>query len=596
MSGAQRLHVWAHTDVGMRRKHNEDSYVIEPSIGLYAVADGMGGHDAGDVASRSSLDGLKEKMLARRDLFTRGIYEFPGYRQDVRMFMEQALQDISYGLYSESKMRGGNFRMGTTLCAMAVLRDFALVAHVGDSRCYLLRGGIEYPLTEDHSLVVEQYKMGMISREEMANSPQKNVITRALGMADRLKPELFFVDLQPGDRFLLCSDGLHSYLRPGELPNFMQEHGEANLAHALVDHANRSGGSDNVTVIVLAVDSEAEGRVYETKAPQKREVEETRELPRIKGPASPSNSGANPPPPPPPPSSSMSSPSAWLPSSPPPSSPVSSPSNRLSTAPPSSASGPLSWSSPSSLPAASYPPTRSSSVGQAQEPSRPFSLEEHPPKPPEQKGRAVGDHTLAEFDVEDFAMENTHTDLEMPPLTGGTPSPMATRPQQRGVSAQQAKATESDPERCLQILGDSALFGALTYQELRKLASIGRVRGCRPGEILWTQGAVVSNLWLFSEGEIELFRDKEPIWVLSAGDSLGESEIESKDPAYCTAIVRKAVALVEIEGQALLGLLGQDPVMAHKFQEARWRVLTRRLRDTIQTIANTRKAGGNKPR
>jgi hypothetical protein len=275
---------------------------------------------------------------------------------------------------------------------------------------------------------------------------------------------------------------------------------------------------------------------------------------------------------------------------------VSSPSNRLSTAPPSSASGPLSWSSPSSLPAASYPPTRSSSVGQAQEPSRPFSLEEHPPKPPEQKGRAVGDHTLAEFDVEDFAMENTHTDLEMPPLTGGTPSPMATRPQQRGVSAQQAKATESDPERCLQILGDSALFGALTYQELRKLASIGRVRGCRPGEILWTQGAVVSNLWLFSEGEIELFRDKEPIWVLSAGDSLGESEIESKDPAYCTAIVRKAVALVEIEGQALLGLLGQDPVMAHKFQEARWRVLTRRLRDTIQTIANTRKAGGNKPR
>ena len=248
MSQAYKLHVWAQTDVGMRRKHNEDSYVVEPSIGLYAVADGLGGHDAGDVASRSTLDWLEEKMSARRDLFARGIYEFPNYRQEVRSFMEQALQDISYSLFSESKLRGGNFRMGTTLCALVALRGFGIIAHVGDSRCYLLRGGIEYPLTEDHSLVVEQYKMGMITKEEMLNSPQKNVITRALGMTERLKPELFFVDLLPRDRYILCSDGLHSYLEPGELPDFIEKHGEANAAKALVNHANGSGGAFRTAV------------------------------------------------------------------------------------------------------------------------------------------------------------------------------------------------------------------------------------------------------------------------------------------------------------------------------------------------------------
>ncbi|MCB9643286.1 MAG: cyclic nucleotide-binding domain-containing protein [Myxococcales bacterium] len=540
MSQAYKLHVWAQTDVGMRRKHNEDSYVVEPSIGLYAVADGMGGHDAGDVASRSTLDWLEEKMSARRDLFARGIYEFPNYRQEVRSFMEQALQDISYSLFSESKLRGGNFRMGTTLCALVALRGFGIIAHVGDSRCYLLRGGIEYPLTEDHSLVVEQYKMGMITKEEMLNSPQKNVITRALGMTERLKPELFFVDLLPRDRYILCSDGLHSYLEPGELPDFIEKHGEANAAKALVNHANGSGGADNVTVLVLAVDDENSPRQYEVRTPpepraSRSEVDETKELPRIKG-------------------SPLSEPpmASW----------ASSPAHRTPAPPPSSPSFPPSYASP-------------------------------PPPSPGSGGFRVLDHTLGELG--DLANEHTFTDLEMQPLaqsSGGL------SPGSRASSPFLENGATIDGERCLEVLGDCELFRDLTYQEMRKIGQIARARSCRPGEILVTQGASLRSMWLLMDGEVELFRDQEPILQLSTGGVLGDIELAASEGAICTVIVRKPSNFVELDGDALMDILRQEPNIQSKFQSALIVTTAKRLRDTSQAVSFARKGlqGPGKPR
>ncbi|TNE50020.1 MAG: cyclic nucleotide-binding domain-containing protein [Deltaproteobacteria bacterium] len=271
MAPRLKLFGWQATDVGRRRNHNEDAVLVDPEVGLYVVADGVGGYSAGDVASRMVVEGMQSHLRSRPDLFGRQAIA-PGqplsdeHRRQAKDYLDQAVQAITYQIFSQSRQRGNDFRMGSTLCAMVVLGDVACIVHVGDSRCYLYRDGTTYQLTEDHSLIAEQLKMGLISQEEAATSRYKNVITRAVGMADRLQVDLFFVDLLPHDAFLVCSDGFHGYLAKGELATMLSQHDLSKVPQQAVDLANQRGGKDNITVVVVSVEGREASRTTEIVA------------------------------------------------------------------------------------------------------------------------------------------------------------------------------------------------------------------------------------------------------------------------------------------------------------------------------------------
>ncbi|HYO60797.1 MAG TPA: Stp1/IreP family PP2C-type Ser/Thr phosphatase, partial [Actinomycetota bacterium] len=228
--------VGAQTDVGRVRKGNEDSYLLEAPI--YAVADGMGGHIAGDVASATAvsviadgIDGGKPREgTALADLVSRA---------------NDAIWDKAR---SDPSLRG----MGTTCTLLMIEGDVAHIAHVGDSRAYLLRDGMFRQLTEDHTLVERMVREGRLSAEEAANHPQRSIITRALGVDANVQVDVLEEELSEGDRILLTSDGLTSMVEPEEIGRVLEaEEDPQAAADRLVEMANDAGGEDNVTVLVL---------------------------------------------------------------------------------------------------------------------------------------------------------------------------------------------------------------------------------------------------------------------------------------------------------------------------------------------------------
>ncbi len=257
MSVGVTLKSFGATDVGRRRKHNEDYIIINKDVGLYAVADGVGGHQAGELASQMTLEGLLHRLLSRPDLFGPQARRQPltqRKKSEIKQFLDRAIQSISFQIFTLSQQRGPDFRMGSTITALIDLGEIGAIVHVGDSRCYLLRGDVVYQLTEDHSLIAEQLKRGLITVEEAKKSRYRNVITRAVGMADRLPVDIFFVDLVPGDRFLLCTDGFYTYLKQGEINGFLKLEELEKIPELAIQLANNRGGKDNISVIVLAVE------------------------------------------------------------------------------------------------------------------------------------------------------------------------------------------------------------------------------------------------------------------------------------------------------------------------------------------------------
>ena len=254
------LDVKAHgvTDVGRKRKRNEDALVIAPELGLYAVADGMGGHNAGDVASQSAVEVVRARLAQRAEVLAAFTADpSPDHGAAAARLVEEAIQaacaDIHHMAAVDLRLRG----MGTTFVCLVVAGERAIVAHVGDSRLYLLRRGALHVLTEDHTLVAAQLKAGEITPEGAKNSPFKGVLTRALGQHESVEVDALVVDLYPGDAFLLCSDGLYGYLDEAELSARLGEGvGEA-LPAALVTIANERGGRDNITALVVSAQAVA---------------------------------------------------------------------------------------------------------------------------------------------------------------------------------------------------------------------------------------------------------------------------------------------------------------------------------------------------
>ena len=245
---------WSSSDVGRVRSHNEDRYLVDDDLGLYAVADGMGGHARGEVASALACDVLREHVLRRKDVIEHfKTSPSPESAADVETVLQEAFIRACAEIYEASATLASSGRMGTTLDAVLLLNDTAFTAHVGDGRIYMVRGGEAHQITEDHSLIQEQIKAGVITEDEARRSRHRNVITRALGAFPSVLVDLLQVDLAAGDRMVLCSDGLHGYVAGEELVKLLRVPGPES-ADDLVNLANHRGGKDNITAVVLGAD------------------------------------------------------------------------------------------------------------------------------------------------------------------------------------------------------------------------------------------------------------------------------------------------------------------------------------------------------
>ncbi len=245
---------FAMTDLGRKRSTNEDAFFLDDRLGLYVVADGMGGHAAGEVASREAIDTLYG--MVKRGIG--GLHELvdPVAETDARAacrLMESAVQAATYFVYSIAEIDRAKSGMGTTISAMLVLGDYAITAQVGDSRIYRVEGDVVEQLTEDHTLIAWQLKQGLITPQEAARSPHRNVITRAVGNREYVQVDTRRIPLVSSARFLLCSDGLHGYLRDDDIPGTVRMGGAA-AVRRFIDLANERGGKDNITAILVEVD------------------------------------------------------------------------------------------------------------------------------------------------------------------------------------------------------------------------------------------------------------------------------------------------------------------------------------------------------
>lgn len=253
-----RLSVAGSTDVGLKRAHNEDAFLLLPEEQLYCVADGMGGHASGEVASRLAVEEMAEffRLTGRDEEATWPWPEDPARRHDenrVLTAVKLANLRIFERAQSDERLRG----MGTTLVCVHFERagGAAIVGHVGDSRAYLWRGGGLRQLTEDHSLLNDYLKARRLTPEEVESFPHKNVIVRALGMKESVEVDLLRVPVEEGDVVLLCCDGLSGMVPDERIAELIRLHqGDLKAAaQALVDAANEAGGVDNITCVLAQV-------------------------------------------------------------------------------------------------------------------------------------------------------------------------------------------------------------------------------------------------------------------------------------------------------------------------------------------------------
>ena len=244
------------SDVGRKRKQNEDSFVVDEGLGLYVVSDGMGGHAAGDVASQAAVAFVADTLKSERDLIDavrEGKSSPATLAAPCKKTGEQANRHV-HGLARTGKGRPG---MGATLTMLVVAGDVAVMAHVGDSRLYLVRGEVVSQLSQDHTITAEMRRAGLISEDEVETSPFAHVLSRAVGTKPEVEFDVLTLEVVPGDRFLICSDGYSNYLEhPDDLASRLADAAPEELTRTLVDEANAAGGKDNITVVVVTVEGD----------------------------------------------------------------------------------------------------------------------------------------------------------------------------------------------------------------------------------------------------------------------------------------------------------------------------------------------------
>lgn len=239
------------TDLGKTRPINEDNFYVSEYVSkmnaIYAmVADGMGGHNAGETASGAAIGEVSEFI---NQYFTDQV---PA--EQIRDLLIAAIKSANKLIYSEGQDNVKFAGMGTTLTVCFLYGNHATVAHVGDSRAYIIREDVIHKITSDHSLVAELLQSGQITPEQARNHPQKNVITRAVGTDPHIEIDVYEFEVRTNDIILLCTDGLSNMLTDQEMYRLIQEaEGMEEAAHTLVDAANENGGFDNITAVLLKI-------------------------------------------------------------------------------------------------------------------------------------------------------------------------------------------------------------------------------------------------------------------------------------------------------------------------------------------------------
>jgi serine/threonine protein phosphatase PrpC len=251
------------TDAGRVRRRNEDAFVLDPP--LFAVADGMGGAQAGEVASRLAAAAFREYHEADR--------LEPAER------VEAIIKEANRRIYERARTDSEASGMGTTVTAAILTNGRVSIGHVGDSRAYRVRGGELERLTEDHSLVADLMRSGRLTPEEADAHPQRSVITRALGTDADVDVDMVTVDVEPGDLYLLCSDGLTTMVPEDDILRIVQDAGNLDeIARTLVRAANSGGGEDNITVVLFRVEGDEASEETLVAAPQPAEADEVDQL------------------------------------------------------------------------------------------------------------------------------------------------------------------------------------------------------------------------------------------------------------------------------------------------------------------------------
>jgi PPM family protein phosphatase len=255
----------AATDVGRQRNHNEDNFLIDKKLRLFMVADGMGGHAAGEVASSIAVHEIRDTINNNRELIDRYRVDHPAVQPyEILQVLETAVQTACGAVHQRAQAEPDKRGMGTTATVLLIagtgeqLRGF--IAHVGDTRVYLARQSQCHVLTEDHSLMNELVRRGKLNREQIESSPYKqykNAVTRAVGVYSSVEVDTFDFDILPGDRFLIASDGMYAYVDETELPKQLADGDVKEVPKQLVDAANKGGGHDNITAVVIRIGDSA---------------------------------------------------------------------------------------------------------------------------------------------------------------------------------------------------------------------------------------------------------------------------------------------------------------------------------------------------
>lgn len=248
------IQYWAGTDVGRKRSDNEDNYLIDKDLRLFVVADGMGGHASGEVASAMAVHAVREVVAAEADILEQYDDDDPRSHVEVCTLLEYAVHRACEAIHQKARVEPEKRGMGTTIVVLFIIGARGFIAYVGDSRIYLLRGGVVYQLTEDHSLKNELIRLGKIRADEFDDSPYaklKNAMTRAVGVYESVEVDTLDFDIIAGDAFLLCSDGLYEYLDDNDIARVIALPEIRELPGRLIETANTRGGKDNISAIVV---------------------------------------------------------------------------------------------------------------------------------------------------------------------------------------------------------------------------------------------------------------------------------------------------------------------------------------------------------
>lgn len=251
---------WASTDIGKKRANNEDSYLIDGAMKLFVVADGMGGHADGATASALAIHTIRGVVQREFDLLDT-LDESSSAHLEVGKLLEFSIHAANDAIQAVAKENPLKIGMGTTVVALLIHDAHGYLAYVGDSRIYLRRSGVVYQITDDHSILNELLRQGRVTKENFSDSPFarfKNALARAVGPEPMVDVDTLDFELAPGDKILMCSDGLYEYTDEEELVALLADQDTQDVADKLVAIANERGGNDNITALVVSVEGGAD--------------------------------------------------------------------------------------------------------------------------------------------------------------------------------------------------------------------------------------------------------------------------------------------------------------------------------------------------